>query len=83
MRTARVSNPVGRSSSVAGSSFIVVRKTSTPPASRPFHISGSVMRRNVVARSSPRPRDGILEIGVHLEQRGFACARGLGQEERP
>ena len=46
MRVTSVSKPVGRSKSVAGSSFIVVRNTSAAPATSPGATSGSVTRRN-------------------------------------
>ena len=49
-----MSKPIGLSSSVAGSSFIVVRKTSAKPPARPGAASRQVTVKKV--RSCPRPR---------------------------
>src|SRR5690606_3456359 len=54
-RVASVSIPVGRSSSVAGNSFIHVRNASAAPAPIPGAVSGSVMVRNTPA--GPRPNE--------------------------
>ncbi len=46
MRVARVGKPVGLRRSVAGSSFIVVRKTSAAPLVIPPRAMGRVMRKS-------------------------------------
>ena len=49
-------NPIGLSNRVAGSSFIVVRKTSAPPESTPGKTRGRVMVRNTLRAERPRLR---------------------------
>jgi hypothetical protein len=56
MLVARVSKPIGLSRSVAGNSFIVVRKTSAAPARMPERASGAVMLARTFTGLRPRPR---------------------------
>ncbi len=55
--------PVGRSSSVAGSSFMAVRATSATPAPTPGSASGRVTRRSTSAPEEPRDRAASSRAG--------------------
>jgi len=61
---ASVSKPVGRSTSVAGSSFMHVRNTSIAPASTPGPASGRVTRRNTDRVEAPMPRAAASRVGL-------------------
>src|SRR6056297_1701335 len=63
MYDTRVSKPNGLSISVAGSSFIVVRKTSAAPAATPGAMSGSVTSRNAPVEERPSVRAASVSLG--------------------
>jgi hypothetical protein len=65
---ASVSKPVGRSSNVAGSSFIAVRNTRAIPAAAGRARSGRTTRRNTA--DGPRP-----SVRPASSTRGLSCSR--------
>jgi len=63
MNVASVSKPAGPKSSVAGSSFIAVRKTSADPARIPGTMSGNTTWRNAPAGDRPSERAASTSRG--------------------
>ena len=80
MRVASVSKPVGASSSVAGSSFIVDSSTSPAPAARPGAISGRSMRSEASPAVGAEHAGGVVEPAGHRADRDAGSPHRLGAE---
>ena len=77
---ASVSKPIGRRSSVAGSSFIELRKTSAAPARMPGRTSGAVIRASVRSWPRPRPRDASSKLGFTRPRAEPVAASDCGRK---
>jgi hypothetical protein len=80
---ARVSMPVGRSSSVAGSSFMHVRNTRAAPAAIPGPMSGTVTVVNTRAGGRPRLRATSSSRGGACAAAALTAATASGRNRAP
>ena len=78
--TASVFQPVGLSSSVAGSSFIAVSSTSAAPARMPGRASGAVTLATAPSWLRPNPRAASSRWGLTCNSAARLAAERLGQE---
>ena len=77
---ASVLNPSGPRIKVAGSSFIVRRNTSTPPANVPRQMSGNVIKRKTCVRFFPSPRAASSNFGLTDSRVDFVAPIAAGRK---
>ena len=75
MLVASVSKPIGPSRSVAGNSFMAVRKTSAPPVSRPARTQRHRHSQHDLPGAVAQAARGLLQARIDLEQRWRAWSR--------